>query len=250
MRGGGARRSPESSRPASAATLLLIEVDGAVAGAIAYEEVTDPGYHSAGIDLFLGAAWQGRGLGREAIETLVRYLIEERGHHRLTIDPAAANERAIRCYEAVGFERVGIMRQYERTDGGPWHDGLLLELLADDVARALASPGTATRSQTMVGVFVTFHYDDGVDAEAVTRIAQGAAERFRGLPGLRSKAFTVDRGGRRCHELLCLGRRGRCARVLRRRPEGARDGPVRRVAEHPLRADRGARRQRALTRRS
>ncbi len=44
----------------------------------------------------------------------------------------------------------------------------------------------------MVGVFVTFHYDDGVDAEAVTRIAEGAAERFRGLPGLRSKTFTVD----------------------------------------------------------
>jgi hypothetical protein len=44
----------------------------------------------------------------------------------------------------------------------------------------------------MVGVFVTFHYDDGVDAEAVTRIAKAAADRFRGLPGLRSKAFTVD----------------------------------------------------------
>jgi hypothetical protein len=44
----------------------------------------------------------------------------------------------------------------------------------------------------MVGVFVTFHYDDGVDAEAVTRIAEAAADRFRGMPGLRSKAFTVD----------------------------------------------------------
>ena len=44
----------------------------------------------------------------------------------------------------------------------------------------------------MIGVFVTFHYDDGVDAEAVTRIAKAAADRFRGLPGLRSKAFTVD----------------------------------------------------------
>ena len=47
----------------------------------------------------------------------------------------------------------------------------------------------------MIGVFVTFHYDDGVDAEAVTRIAAGAAERFRGLPGLRSKAFTIDETG-------------------------------------------------------
>ena len=123
---------PGDFEPGEHGDVLVIEVEGVVAGLIAYEEVVDPGYRSAGMDLFLGAAWQRRGLGREAIETLVRYLIEERGHHRLTIDPALANEGAIRCYEAVGFERVGIMRQYERTDDGPWHDGLLLELLADD----------------------------------------------------------------------------------------------------------------------
>jgi aminoglycoside 6'-N-acetyltransferase len=35
----------------------------------------------------------------------------------------------------VGFGRVGILRQYERDpDGRGWHDGLLMELLADDVA--------------------------------------------------------------------------------------------------------------------
>jgi aminoglycoside 6'-N-acetyltransferase len=111
--------------------LLVIDVDGAVAGAIQYEEVTDPQYRSAGIDLFLGESWQGLGLGREAVGVLVRHLIESRGHHRLTIDPAVANERAIRCYEAVGFARVGVMRQYERAADGSWHDGLLMELLAD-----------------------------------------------------------------------------------------------------------------------
>ena len=56
--------------------LLAIDVDGAVAGAIQYDEVTDPQYRSAGIDLFLGEAWQGRGLGREAVGVLVRHLIE------------------------------------------------------------------------------------------------------------------------------------------------------------------------------
>ncbi len=44
----------------------------------------------------------------------------------------------------------------------------------------------------MVGVFVTFHYADGVDAVKVTRIAEAAGANFRGMPGLRSKAFTVD----------------------------------------------------------
>jgi aminoglycoside 6'-N-acetyltransferase len=89
-------------------------------------------YRSAGIDLILGAEWEGRGLGREAVGLLVRHLLEARGHHRLTIDPAAANERAIRCYEAVGFARVGVMRRYERADDGTWRDGLLMELLAEE----------------------------------------------------------------------------------------------------------------------
>ena len=122
---------PGDFEPPADGDLLVIEVDGSVAGAIQYEEVGDPRYRSAGLDIFLGAAWEGRGLGREAVVLLVGHLIESRGHHRLTIDPAAANERAIRCYEAVGFARVGVMRQYERADDGTWHDGLLMELLAD-----------------------------------------------------------------------------------------------------------------------
>ena len=47
--------------------------------------------------------------------SLTRYLIEERGHHRLTIDPAAANERAIRAYEKAGFRRDRLAD----TPGGP-----------------------------------------------------------------------------------------------------------------------------------
>jgi len=61
---------------------------------------------------------------------LARHLFRERGHHRLTIDPALANERAIRAYERVGFRRVGVMREYERGADGSWHDGLLMDLLA------------------------------------------------------------------------------------------------------------------------
>jgi aminoglycoside 6'-N-acetyltransferase len=83
--------------------LLVVEVQGAIAGVIQYAEVDDPKYRSAGIDIALGTAWHGRGLGREAIRLLAGHLIQARGHHRLTIDPAAANERAIRCYAALGF---------------------------------------------------------------------------------------------------------------------------------------------------
>jgi aminoglycoside 6'-N-acetyltransferase len=113
--------------------VFAIEVGGAVVGGIWVSEEDEPDYRHAGIDLFLDAAHQGQGLGPEAIRLVARYLFEARGHHRLTIDPAAANERAIRAYERVGFRPVGVMRQYERGHDGTWHDGLLMDLLAGEL---------------------------------------------------------------------------------------------------------------------
>jgi len=121
-------------RGASDVVLLVIEVAAEVAGGIQYHEELEPKYHHAGIDVYLGARWQGRGLGVEAIRLVARFLFAQRGHHRLTIDPAAANARAIAAYAKVGFRPVGIMRQYERGADGRWHDGLLMDLLRDEFA--------------------------------------------------------------------------------------------------------------------
>jgi aminoglycoside 6'-N-acetyltransferase len=118
---------PESVR-------LTILVDGAVAGLVQYWEETEPKYRHANIDVYLDPAHHGRGLGTEAVRRVARLLIEERGHHRITIDPAADNARAIKAYTKVGFRPVGVMRRYERDVGGAgWHDGLLMELLAADL---------------------------------------------------------------------------------------------------------------------
>ena len=110
----------------------LIEVDGAIAGLIQFHEVPDPDYMHAGIDITLGSAHQGLGLGTEALRTLIGYLITKRGHHRITIDPAVENTRAIHVYEKVGFRPVGVMRRYERGTDGTWHDNLLMDLLAEE----------------------------------------------------------------------------------------------------------------------
>ena len=112
---------------------LTVERDGRVAGLIQFHEESEPDFRHAGIDIFLATECHGQGLGADAVRTLARHLVEERGHHRVTIDPAAANERAIRCYERVGFRRVGIMRRYWRDSAGEWQDGLLLDLLAGEL---------------------------------------------------------------------------------------------------------------------
>ena len=110
-----------------------IEVDRAVVGLIQAHEETEPQYRHAGIDIVLAGSAQDRGLGSDAVRTVARWLIQARGHHRLTIDPAASNTRAIAAYAKVGFRPVGVMRRYEGSLDGSWHDGLLMDLLADEL---------------------------------------------------------------------------------------------------------------------
>lgn len=113
---------------------FTILVDGEIAGWVGWYEEDDPDYRHGGLDIFVAPAFQGRGIGREALRLVARWLLSDRGHHRLIIDPAASNARAIATYTSLGFKPVGVMRRYERGPDGTFHDGLLMDLLADELA--------------------------------------------------------------------------------------------------------------------
>jgi aminoglycoside 6'-N-acetyltransferase len=115
---------PESTR-------FAILVDGEVAGLVQYGEEEEPDFRHAWIDVFVDASRHGQGLGTEAVERLLRHLIEDRGHHRVTIDPALDNRAAVRAYEKAGFEPVGVMRSSWRDPEGVWRDSLLMEHVAE-----------------------------------------------------------------------------------------------------------------------
>ncbi|MGW5740872.1 GNAT family N-acetyltransferase [Amycolatopsis sp. NPDC003861] len=132
--------------PDEGTTTYAIEYDDVGSTAVigielAFEEA-DPQYRHAGIDIAVHPDFQGRGLGSDAIRTLAEHLFTVRGHHRLVIDPAAGNEAAIRLYASLGFRPVGTMRSYERGPDGSWHDGLLMDLLVDDLVPAAALAGS------------------------------------------------------------------------------------------------------------
>jgi aminoglycoside 6'-N-acetyltransferase len=114
---------------------FVIEHEGAVVGCIQYIEETDEDYLSAAVDIFVSGKTQGRGVGPDAMRALLTWLIDVRGHHRLTVDPAAANVRAIHVYEKLGFRPVGVLRRYERVEGDEWRDALLMEMLAEEFVR-------------------------------------------------------------------------------------------------------------------
>ncbi|GIF74786.1 GNAT family N-acetyltransferase [Asanoa siamensis] len=129
---------PEEDYPAAVAEdidrTFVVEVDGRIIGAVQTYEEEDPMYRHAGMDIYLEPTAHGKGIGTDAVRTMAKHLIRTVGHHRLVIDPAAANTAAVRAYEKVGFRKVGVLRAYERGPDGTFHDGLLLDLLAEDLA--------------------------------------------------------------------------------------------------------------------
>ena len=82
---------------------FIIEADDRAIGELqcyySYAEVT----WSAGIDIFIGEPdARDRGLGTEAIRTVLQYLFETKGVSRVVIDPEPSNRRAIRAYKKAG----------------------------------------------------------------------------------------------------------------------------------------------------
>jgi aminoglycoside 6'-N-acetyltransferase len=112
-----------------------ILMEGEIVGYAQWWEDKSPLYRHAGVDLFLDPAVHGRGLGTETLRVLCAHLIDEHGFHRLVIDPEVENEVAIASFSKVGFRPVGVMRRYIRDRPDVWKDGLLMDLLADELVR-------------------------------------------------------------------------------------------------------------------
>lgn len=129
------RVETELLRPEEDVFVFSIEGEGRLVGLIQVTEEPEPEFRHAALDLFLTGTAQGRGLGPDAIGTIAAHLFDVEGHHRITIDPAAANIRAIRAYEKVGFRTIGRLRRYQRMADGTWVDGLLMDLLDDELIR-------------------------------------------------------------------------------------------------------------------
>lgn len=82
----------------------MVEADGIDVG---YLQVwTDDG-RSGGIDMFLIPAARGRGYGPDAGRAAARYLRDQRGWRRVTVDPYTWNEHAVRAWTRAGFVTVG-----------------------------------------------------------------------------------------------------------------------------------------------
>lgn len=107
--------------------IFAIDHEGRAIGHANYRDWR-PKAKSAEIGIGIGepSLWS-QGLGREALGLLVRHLTQDLGAHRVSLHVLAYNDRAIRSYQAAGFQVEGIERDAAMTDRG---------FYADDIAMA------------------------------------------------------------------------------------------------------------------
>jgi diamine N-acetyltransferase len=88
---------------------------GQVIGSITLREID--GRSSARLGITLGADFVDQGYGSEALALFLDYFFARLGFKKMVLDVVGYNQRAIRVYEKLGFERVGQRkRSVERRE--------------------------------------------------------------------------------------------------------------------------------------
>lgn len=110
---------------------FVIEVDGEVIGQYAlFNENHTARTCELGITIGDEAYW-GRGYGRECVNLLVTYAFQQHNYRKVWLDVHAANERAIRSYQACGFAIEGRLREHVWSDGA-YDDLLIMGVLREE----------------------------------------------------------------------------------------------------------------------
>jgi diamine N-acetyltransferase len=110
---------------------FVIEADGVVIGGIGlHHRSRRQGVTSFGIGIY-DPDYLGNGYGRDAIETLLPWAFHIQNYRRIWLETSSTNERAIRCYKAVGFLEEGRLRQHEFLDG-QYIDSIIMGLLRSE----------------------------------------------------------------------------------------------------------------------
>lgn len=108
--------------------LAIETAEGIHIGSISLDDI-DWRNRNAELGIAIGdkAHWD-QGYGADAIRTLLGLAFDEMNLHRVFLRVHEANARGIRCYEKVGFQQEGILRENVFMEGG-YSDTYLMSIL-------------------------------------------------------------------------------------------------------------------------
>jgi len=115
-----------AGRDASKVTFAIRRIDHpAIIGYVQIAAI-DAVHRSALIGIRIGEeSDRGRGFGRDALRIAVDYCWNHLNLSRLGLTVFATNERAIKLYESLGFDREGLLRDAVFIDGS-WLDVVVM----------------------------------------------------------------------------------------------------------------------------
>ncbi|MET3207309.1 UNVERIFIED_CONTAM: RimJ/RimL family protein N-acetyltransferase [Paenibacillus sp. PvR008] len=111
--------------------LIALQEDDCIIGDIALQDM-DSLNRSANIRIAINEQGNmGKGYGTEALVLMLDYGFGICNLHRIELNVYDFNERAIRCYEKIGFQREGVQRDalfYNHQ----YHDSILMSMLSSE----------------------------------------------------------------------------------------------------------------------
>ncbi len=112
-------------------TFAIVDEDDRLIGTTWYGAF-DPTDRQTTVGLYLGDPdVRGQGYGQDVMRTLLGYLFDDLGLHKVRLFVLATNARAIASYERCGFQTEGKLRDH-RFFAGRFHDFLAMAIRAPE----------------------------------------------------------------------------------------------------------------------
>jgi len=85
---------------------------------------------SCHLGIVLGREYWAKGLGQDAVRTLVGFAFRDLNMHKVGLEVLADDERAVGAYRKVGFVEEGRLRDHSWFEGA-FHDALVMAIISD-----------------------------------------------------------------------------------------------------------------------
>jgi RimJ/RimL family protein N-acetyltransferase len=117
----------------------IVEPSGRLVGSVRLWRISERN-RSAMLTIFIGekAVW-GKGYGQDALRLVLRHAFGAMNLHRVELHVFDFNERAIRCYERVGFVREGVRREALLRDRR-YHDIIVMGVTREEFLARESAP--------------------------------------------------------------------------------------------------------------
>lgn len=125
------RLEAEQAARGTSRKYMVETLDGRAIGQIDYYELNWQARSAWTSIMIADREYWGGGYGTDAMRTLLSYLFNQMGLHRISLTAHITNTRAIRSYEKNGFTSEGTLREWAYFNGA-WIDGILMSVLDRD----------------------------------------------------------------------------------------------------------------------